>query len=111
VKSPDEEFEDLRVLYPDVQRVMEGGLLLALFPRLRIAARSGIVETVAVLYPYADGGYTTRLFVADAIQGTAALNWRPRTIAGLSLQTCSWNQVPADRPWIEILANHLRAFQ
>jgi hypothetical protein len=64
-----------------------------------------------LLWPRFREGYATRLFLSGPVQGGAAQNWNQYSICGRQWYVCSWQGVPATLPWIEILANHLRAFR
>jgi hypothetical protein len=55
--------------------------------------------------------YRTRLFVDRQIAAPNAKNWTPHSLCGRSWWACSWQDVGADLPWINMLANHLRAFR
>lgn len=64
----------------------------------------------ALMCPAARDGYATRLFLEDQISNRGQ-NWKTHTIRGRSWWAFSWNDVPANLPWLEIFANHLRALQ
>jgi hypothetical protein len=60
--------------------------------------------------PLAD--YPTRLFFAAQVASSKALNWNSLNVPILQKIwfAYSWNNVAADRPAIELVAEHLRAF-
>jgi hypothetical protein len=69
------------------------------------------VETNALLVPQsvpALGGYTTRLLLESRVPKPMP-NWGVVTALGRPWHTWSWNNVPANWPWAEILASHLKA--
>ena len=104
----------LRKLCPAAELWSEGGRPVVFLPGLRIYVRGGRTEVRdALLCPWEhSGGYSTRLFLSAAIDGVPeAKNWTSHNLQGRPWTVCSWNGVPADLPWIEILANHLRAFR
>jgi hypothetical protein len=90
----------------------EGGQSVAFLPNLQVKGRGGQAQTVdALLWPYARDGYATRLYLSEAIVSAREIAWTQCVIQGRTWQVCSWKDVPATLPWLEMLANHLRAFQ
>ena len=67
-------------------------------------------EMQALLCLGQHGGYTTRLFLQQAIPGRGA-NWSSHVVLGRPWWTWSWNQVPASLRPAEILAEHLRGLR
>lgn len=107
-----EQLVRLRSLYPGTEPTDEGGKTLAFIPNITITTSDGPTTFDALLDPYAHPtGYTTRLFVSRPLRAPGAANWQSHTVCGQTWWVCSWNQVPASLPWVEILANHLRAFR
>lgn len=85
--------------------------MVAYLPGLKVETGTGAVEVNALLVPFEHSGYRTRLFVDNQITAPNAKNWTSHIVCGRSWHVCSWNEVPAALPWMEILANHLRAFR
>ena len=73
--------------------------------------RVWIIAILALLAVIVILAEVTRLFLSGPVQGGAAQNWNQYSICGRQWYVCSWQGVPATLPWIEILANHLRAFR
>jgi len=105
------EIGKLRSFYPGAEQWEEGGAILAFIPGIRVPRENDTIEVNGLLWPYSRDGYSTRLFLDRKIPASKANNWNPFTICGETWWACSWNQVPASLPWIEILANHLRALK
>lgn len=110
--TEEQQIAQLRALYPGTQAVQEGGKTLAHVPGIMVITADGQTTFDGLLYPHAHpSGYTTRLFVSKPLRSPRAANWQSHTVCGQTWWVCSWNQVPATLPWVEILANHLRAFR
>lgn len=107
-----EQLAQVRALYLGTEAVQEGGKTLAFIPNITVTTSDGPVTFDALLYPYAHPtGYTTRLFVSRQLRAPNAANWTSHQLCGQTWWVCSWNQVPASLTWVEILANHLKAFR
>jgi hypothetical protein len=104
------ELEAIRRFYPAMEVWPEGGQQLPYLPHLQIQSSAGLIAVDALLYPYQHGGYTTRLFFDKQINAPGVNNWTAHPLCGRQWWTWSWNNVPATLPWLQILANHLRAF-
>lgn len=111
MKTADQQIDDLRVVFPDVQRVEVGGLACALIPALPIDTVGGPVTRRAILFPYPENGYSTRLFLDQAVDIGKPVNWQERSVRGAQWWARSWNFVSADMPWLQILLGHMRAFR
>jgi hypothetical protein len=111
MKTADQQIDDLRAVFPEVQRVELGGLVCALIPELPINTARGAVTRNAILYPYPENGYPTRLYLDQAVDVGKPVNWQERSLRGAQWWARSWNFVPADISWFQILAAHMRAFQ
>ncbi|MBB1090450.1 hypothetical protein HUU61_04035 [Rhodopseudomonas palustris] len=101
------QFAEIRKLYPNAEMWTEGGQQAVYLPQLRIANQGATVIRDALLWPTTREGYSTRLFLSEAVTAPRAKNWNPFNICGRSWYACSWQGVPATLPWVEILANHL----
>lgn len=95
-------------IYPKMEVWQDGGLKLPYLPNFKLESRIGLLQFDALLHPYRHGGYDTRLFLS--VQPALPLNWSVHQLCGRTWHTWSWNGVPASLPWMQILANHLRAF-
>jgi hypothetical protein len=88
----------------------EGGFRFVRLPGLRFTSRGIVHEMEALLVPQTVptlGGYTSRLLLER--RTPAQLNWATVTALGRPWETWSWNNVPSNWPWREILASHLKA--
>lgn len=104
------QFNALKAFYPSAECWSEGGHELAFIPGVKVQATGGPVQVNLLLYPQAKDGYETRLYVDRQIAASKGLNWQAHTVCGETWWACSWRGVQAHLPWVNILANHLRAF-
>lgn len=104
------QFADVKGAYPDVEFWEENGLPYVFFPELRFMSGGKQRKMRALLCPAGRDGYATRLFLEEQIPNRVQ-NWNPFTILNRSWWACSWANVPASLPWLQILANHLRPLQ
>lgn len=104
-------FAPLKARFPGAELLQEGGLFGAFIPKLSIETSSGAVVADVLLYPNHHSGYQSRLFVERQLEGPQARNWTPHAVAGRAWWACSWQGVDSNLPWLEVLANHLRAFR
>jgi hypothetical protein len=106
------ELATLRALCPGAELWTEAGQSVPYLPDLTIAKNgAGSRKVDALLWPYDRDNYPTRLFLSEMIPWSIGGQWTQSVVQGRSWHACSWGPVPANQPWIEILANHLRAFQ
>lgn len=106
------ELATLRALCPGAELWTEADQPVAFLPDLTISKEiAGSQKVDALLWPYLRDGYPTRLFLSERIPWSIGGQWTQSVVQGRPWHACSWGPVPADLPWIEILANHLRAFQ
>lgn len=101
----------LQALCPAAELWTEGGKPVPFLPGLSFQTPGGRQTRDALLWPWPRDGYLTRLFVSEVITAPEAKNWNPFNIQGRTWFACSWQGVVDSLPWIEILANHLRAFR
>ncbi|MDO8773509.1 MAG: hypothetical protein Q7K57_33345 [Burkholderiaceae bacterium] len=104
------QFNALKVFYPAAQCWSEGDREVAYLPGVTIQAAGCPVEVALLLHPHGKDGYDTRLFVDRKVAETKGLNWQAHTVCGETWWACSWQGVNASLPWVQVLANHLRAF-
>lgn len=106
------ELVTLRALCPGAELWIEVGQSVPFLPDLTIEKEgAGSLKLDALLWPYHRDNYPSRLFLSETIPWSIGGQWTQSVVQGRAWHACSWGPVPADRPWIEILANHLRAFQ
>jgi hypothetical protein len=105
------EVEKLRNLCPLAELMTEGGQTAVYMPGVQFQAGTARVTRDLLLWPAPRDGYLTRLFLSQKVTGSVGRAWTAFTLCGRSWWAVSWQGVPANLPWIEVLANHLRAFQ
>jgi hypothetical protein len=101
---------ELAALAPGAGLMPDGDLTYVYLPGLKIMC--GEVELVldALLCPVQHGGYSTRLFLAEQVQGRGQ-NWSVHNILSRTWHTWSWNHVPATLTPMQILSAHLKALR
>ena len=88
----------------------EGGVAFVILPGLRFICEGTQQEINGLLVPQevpALGGYSTRLLLEQR-PPKPALNWTTVQALGRSWHAWSWNGVPSNWSWREILASHLK---
>lgn len=109
MRDPDSEIKALKAHWPNAELLGEGKRKFALLPDFKVTVGSKATVLTALLQPWSgDGGYTTRLYFSERFTDKGA-NWNPFSILGRTWHACSWNNVPEDLPWVEIIACHLQA--
>lgn len=106
-----DKLNELRKFFPAAEPFQEGGQLAAYLPSVKVDTPNGVVEFDAVLFPHFHSGYLTRLFTDRQISAPNAKHWTPHTLGGRTWWACSWQGIEGGLPWIDMLANHLRAFR
>ncbi len=61
-----------------------------------------------VLCPRGLAGHVTRLLPERRVDDKPNLNWQQVVVLGRTWHTWSWNNIPADQPWLKIYAEHAR---
>lgn len=105
------QLQTLRGLCPEAELMTEGGQTAVYLPGVQFQAGTARVTRDLLLWPGPRDNYLTRLFLSGQVSGSVSRAWTAFTLCGRSWWAVSWQGVPANLPWIEILANHLRAFQ
>ena len=106
------ELVSLRALCPEAELWTEGGRPVVFLPGLQISKEGQGRRTVdALLWPHERDGYPTRLFLSETISWSVGGQWSHCVVQGRQWHACSWGPIPANQPWIAIVANHLRALQ
>jgi hypothetical protein len=101
----------LRNLSPQAELMTEGGQTVVFLPSVQFEAKGSAVTRNLLLWPGPRDGYLTRLFLSEQAASTATRAWTAYSLCGGTWWAVSWQGVPADLPWIEILAGHLGAFK
>lgn len=90
--------------------MVEGGMRYVHLPELKVIAAGTERVLDGLLCPGPHNGYSTRLFLSAPIPERGA-NWSQWQIFGRTWHTWSWQSVPAELPWIQIVLEHLRALR
>lgn len=99
----------LRSLCPAAELWDEGGQPLVFLPGLKVESGGAFHVVDGLLCPRARDGYPTRMFFSRSFAGNGmGQNWNVFNIKSRPWHACSWKDVPAALPWLEIVANHLR---
>ncbi|TAJ64654.1 hypothetical protein [Brevundimonas sp.] len=109
--NADTELQRLRELAPAAEIWTEGGQAVAFLPDVEFRVGKETATRDLLLWPRDRDSYNSRLFLSEPVTAANAKNWKTFGIFGRTWHACSWQGVPNTLPWIEILANHLRAFQ
>lgn len=107
-----DQVEELKRLFPNVQRSEEGGCIYFLLPQLRLPERCTPASTDALFCPTARDGYPSRLFFAEQVQCSTKLNWNANgvRIVERNWHAFSWKVNPNLR-LAQMVAAHLKAFR
>lgn len=101
----------LRGLCPAAELWTDGGRQVAFLPKVEFQAGKSRVTRDLLLWPWERDNYVSRLFLSGEVTGAVARAWTAFNIQGRTWYAVSWKDVPNTLPWLEILANHLRAFR
>ena len=106
----DSDLKEIRDICPGATLFPEGGFTYIHLPGLKIPVndKEPLVRD-GLLCLQTHSGYPTRLFLSEPIPGKGS-NWTVHRILEKTWHTCSWNNVPPDRP-AAVLAQHLRALR
>jgi hypothetical protein len=107
-----EELSELNQLCAGAKVMPEGDSVYIFLPALKLPKGCSPAQVDALLRirsPLTD--YPTRLFYASKIACSKQLNWNSTNVVILQRNwfAYSWSNVAADRPPVELVAEHLRA--
>ena len=107
--SPQDELEKLKAVCPEAELWDENGKPLVYMPDCSFFAGGKSHKMDILLSPrkHDSGGYPTRLFFHKKVSEQG--NWNMHSVKGRTWHACSWDNVRADQPWMDILAAHLRS--
>ncbi len=100
--------DQVRSEYPQAVPVVDGVVTAVLLPNMKFRAAGAEQQMDLLLYPGQHGGYISRLFFKEKIEGCAA-NWNQFAVGGRTWWAPSWNNVPPTMPMLQMLGAHLRA--
>ena len=106
---PDDEFDNIRQVWPGAQLRSEGGKPAVYLPAFGFSSGGQAVSMDLLLYPHSHGGYVTRLFFRRAL--ARGPNWGSHFVCGETWWAPSWNHVQPNQSWVSMLANHLKAVE
>lgn len=106
-----EQIDELKRLFPDVLQGEEAGVTYFLLPQIHLPDGCTPARTDALLCPSPRDGYSSRLFFAEQIQTSKALNWNA---SGVRILERNWNAFSwkLDAPnlrLVQMLSLHLKA--
>ena len=108
--TTEEQLAGLRQLCKEPELRVEGGISYVVLAQIKVTVAGSVRVVDALLCAGAHNGYTTRLFLSQPFPERAA-NWSQWVIFGRNWHTWSWQNVPADIPWIQMVLEHLRALR
>lgn len=108
MSNPEAEFANLKAMHSGAVLLAEGGQPLALLPAFGFIVGDQARRMDLLLVPFAHSGYVTRLFFEHQIEGRGA-NWKQHRVVERNWWAPSWNHVPANLRWTQMLSAHLRA--
>ena len=97
----------LRTLSAGAELWSEPSGTLVYLPGLQVLSGGKTHVVDALLCPRARDGYFTRLFFSEPLP--VARNWTAYSILARPWHAISWQGVPAEQSWLDILACHLEA--
>lgn len=106
----EEQLAGLRQLCDKPELRNEGGTDFVVLPGIKATVAGTARVTDALLCPGPHNGYSTRLFLSQPFPERGA-NWSQWLIFGRNWHTWSWQSVPADIPWIQMVLEHLSALR
>ena len=99
------EFDTIKSVFHEAELWTETEQPLVYLPDLRVSS-AGKQHTVNVLLcPRARDSYQTRLFFSERLPCNR--NWSVFNIKGITWHAISWQGIPANDDWMEILASHI----
>jgi hypothetical protein len=109
---PDDQFEELKQLYPGAASCDEGGVTYFYLPQLRLPDGCEPSQTDALLCPVERDGYRSRLYLAKMVQSKAPRNWNGSArILERNWVAFSWNIQRDDLRLAQIVAHHVGALR
>ena len=108
--SDEDALRELRRMCPGANEVSESGYRLIHLPKLRLPQGNQPAEVEALLCLSTHSGYTSRLFLSQAVPNKGA-NWTAHRLLDKTWYTWSWQNVSPDQRPAQVLADHLRALR
>lgn len=111
---PADQVDELKTLYPAVQRGEEGGYTYFLIPQIPMPANCSPASVDVLLCPTPRDGYPSRLFFAQQVLCPKALNWNVRGMRILERLWCTFSWRIPEAPNLrlaQLLRTHLEALR
>lgn len=105
------QLQRLRDLCPAAELWPEGNAHLAFLPGIRFKTGGSESQCDLLLWPFERDGYSSRLFLSAPVPSSTSRAWTAYNIQGRTWHAVSWQGVPNNLPWIEMVGSHLQAFQ
>jgi hypothetical protein len=106
-----EEIEELRLAFPGVAELSEGGVGYYFIPNLRLPDGTRPEKVDALLCPHPAHGYPSRLFFAQRLECGKNLNWYPANgtrILERVWYAISWRLNSPGLRLVQLVALHLK---
>lgn len=108
MSDPEAQLAQIQRLHGGALLLREGGKPVVLLPKLAFRVANRIETMDLLLVPWNHSGYVTRLFFERALPDRAQ-NWTTHRVVERAWWAPSYNNVPAELPWREMLCAHLRS--
>lgn len=107
---PQDQIDELKMLYPGIQYAPECGLDYFLVPKLKLPANCSPGKVDVLFCPNQRDGYNSRLFFEAVVESGKALNWNAKNTMILSRQwnAFSWKLASSGCRLSQMLVAHLR---
>jgi hypothetical protein len=112
MEFPSDQIEELKTLFPDVQRSDEGGSAYFLLPSLQLPPGCVPEKVDALLCPMTRDGYPSRLFFSVQISAPVQRNWNANGVRILerNWHAFSWT-IAANQRLAQMVGAHLKGLR
>jgi hypothetical protein len=108
---PDDQIEELKRFFPEIQAAQEGGITYLLLRDASLPATCTPARTDLLLCPAERDGYPSRLYFAQRPSSKTGLNWNGNIrLLERQWSAYSWKVAPGLR-LVQMVLEHLRALQ
>jgi len=107
---PQEQIDELKVVFPGVSHAMEGGKDYFLIENLLLPEPSSPRSLDVLFCPTQVQGYNSRLYFSAQVQTGKSLNWNGQNtfILGRQWHAFSWQLPQTERRLVQMVAMHLK---